>query len=67
MPYKSEIIHGINSTNTLKCYQSALTQRKHTVTLLSQYSNITPYLTVNKGIEGGIIALNVQYCLKCIV
>lgn len=35
MPYKSEIIHRINSTHELKCYQSALTQRTDTVTCIS--------------------------------
>lgn len=27
MPHKSEIIHGINSTRTMKCHQSALTEK----------------------------------------
>lgn len=33
MSYKSEIIHGINSTHKMKCYQSAL--RKYTVTCIT--------------------------------
>lgn len=35
MPHKSEIIHGINSTHKIKYYQSALTQRKCTVTCIA--------------------------------
>lgn len=34
MSYKSEIIHGINSTHKMKCYQSAL--GKYTVTRITE-------------------------------
>lgn len=47
MPYKSEIIHRINSTYRLKCYQSAQTQRKDTITCITaitlQQYNTLPY------------------------
>lgn len=47
MPHKSEIIHGINSTRTIKYYQSALTQRKCIVTCIAAVS-IEQYDTIKQ-------------------
>lgn len=62
MLYKSEVIHGINSTYELKFYQSALTQRKYTVCCISAMT-IQQYNTLPHSKQ----VVHTENCTKCIV